>query len=165
MKLTWKLWICQSLPWCWTTIVSPVCSGLGPYTHTEGDRMVTSITTVLMRFKTDWAAQLQPDTIQAACQEAGYTSWRDRVLTPVTTIRLFLLQILRGNTACTHLPHLSGLRFSASAYSQARTKLPLDLFALLLTRLCTSAQPYVSGEGRWLGHRTFFWRWVRLLHA
>jgi Transposase DDE domain len=117
--------------------------------------MVTSITTVLMRFKTDWAAQLQPDAIKAACQEAGYTSWRDRVLTPVTTIQLFLLQILHGNTACSHLPHLSGLRFSASAYCQARTKLPLDLFALLLTRLCTSVQPYVSGEGRWLGHRTF----------
>jgi Transposase DDE domain len=117
--------------------------------------MVPSITTVLMRFKTDWAAQLQPDAIKAACQEAGYTSWRDRLLTPVTTIQLFLLQILHGNTACSHLPHLSGLQFSASAYCQARTKLPLDLFGLLLTRLCTSVQPHVSEEGRWHGHRTF----------
>jgi hypothetical protein len=99
---------------------------------------------------------LQPDAIQAACQEAGYTSWRDRLLTPVTTIQLFLLQILHGNTACSHLPHLSGLRFSASAYCQARTKLPLDLFGLLLTRLCTSVQPHASEEGRWHGPRTFF---------
>src|SRR5918996_3967144 len=60
----------------------------------------------------DWATQLQPDAILAACQEAGYTSWRDRVLTPVTTLQLFLLQILHGNTACSHLPHLAGLRFS-----------------------------------------------------
>jgi hypothetical protein len=74
---------------------------------------------------------LQPEAITGACEEAGYTSWRDRVLTPVTTIQLFLLQILYGNTACTHLPHLSGLRFSASAYCQARTKLPLDLVGLL----------------------------------
>jgi hypothetical protein len=66
----------------------------------------------------------------AACQEAGYTSWRDRVLTPVTTLQLLLLQILHGNTACSQLPHLSGLRFSASAYCQARSKLPLDLFGL-----------------------------------
>jgi Transposase DDE domain len=117
--------------------------------------MVASITAVLNRFKTEWATQLQPEAIIGACEEAGYTSWRDRVLTPVTTIQLFLLQILHGNTACSHLPHLSGLRFSASAYCQARTKLPLDLFGLLLTRLCASVQPHVSDEGRWHGHRTF----------
>jgi hypothetical protein len=118
--------------------------------------MVPRIAAVLTRFKTDWAAQLQPDAIKAACQEAGYTSWRERVLTPVTTIQLFLLQMLHGNTACSHLPHLSGLRFSASAYCQARSKLPLDLFGLLLTRLCASAQSHISDEGRWHGHRTFF---------
>ena len=70
--------------------------------------MVPRITAVLTRLKTDWTTQLQPDAILAACQEAGYTSWRDRVLTPVTTIQLFLLQILHGNTACRHVPHLSG---------------------------------------------------------
>jgi hypothetical protein len=118
--------------------------------------MVASVTAVLSRFKTEWATQLQPEAIIGACEEAGYTSWRDRVLTPVTTIQLFLLQILHGNTACSHLPHLSGIRFSASAYCQARTKLPLDLFGLLLTRLCASVPPHVSEEGRWHGHRTFF---------
>jgi hypothetical protein len=118
--------------------------------------MVPRITAVLTRLQTDWATQLQSDAILAACQEAGSTSWRDRVLTPVTTIQLFLLQILHGHTACRHLPHLSGLRFSASAYCQARSKLPLALFGLLLTRLCTSVQSRISGEGRWHGHRTFF---------
>jgi hypothetical protein len=117
--------------------------------------MVASVTAVLSRFKAEWATQLQPEAIIGACEEVGYTSWRDRVLTPVTTIQLFLLQILHGNTACTHLPHLSGMRFSASAYCQARTKLPLDLFGLLLTRLCASIQPHASDEGRWHGHRTF----------
>jgi hypothetical protein len=33
---------------------------------------------------------LSPDAIKAACQEAGYTAWRERVLTPVTTIQLCL---------------------------------------------------------------------------
>jgi hypothetical protein len=93
--------------------------------------MIPCIAAVLTRFKTDGAAQLQPDAILAVCQEAGYTSWRDRVLTPVTTIQLFLLQVLHGNAACSQLPHLSGLRFSASAYCQARAKLPLQFFALL----------------------------------
>jgi hypothetical protein len=109
-----------------------------------------------MRLKADWVAQLQPDAIMAAWQEAGYISWRDRVLTPVTTIQLFLLQILHGNTACSHLPHLSGLRFSASAYCQARARLPLRLFDRLLERFSCAAQRSVSDDGRWCGHRTFF---------
>ena len=70
--------------------------------------MVASVTAVLRRFKTAWATQWQPEAIIGACEEAGYTSWRDRVLTPVTTVQRFLLQILHGNTACRHLPHLSG---------------------------------------------------------
>ena len=64
--------------------------------------MVAGITAVLSRFKTEWATQLQPEAIIGACEEAGYTSWRDRVLTPATTIQLFLLQVLHGNTACSH---------------------------------------------------------------
>jgi hypothetical protein len=52
--------------------------------------MVPRITAVLTRLNTDGTTPLQPDAILAACQEAGYTSWRDRVLTLVTTIPLFL---------------------------------------------------------------------------
>jgi hypothetical protein len=90
------------------------------------------------------------------CREIGYTAWRDRGLTPVTTMQLFLLQVLHGNMACSHLPHLSGLRFSAAAYCQARARLPLRFFALLLERFRTAVPPSTSGEGRWHGHRTFF---------
>jgi hypothetical protein len=117
--------------------------------------MVASVTAVLKRLKTEGATQLHPDAIIAACEEAGYTSWRDRVLTPVTTIQLFLLQILHGNTACSHLPHLSGLRFSAAAYCQARARLPLRLFDLLLERFSSAVQPGLSSESRWHGHRLF----------
>jgi hypothetical protein len=117
--------------------------------------MVPRITAVLTRLKTAWATQLQPDAILAACQEAGYTSWRDRVLTPVTTIQLFLLQILHGNTACSHLPHLSGIRFSASAYCQARARLPLRFFDRLLERFGRAVQHAALDEERWHGHRTF----------
>ena len=117
--------------------------------------MVPNVTTILQRFTTEWAALLQPEAILAACGEVGYIAWRDRVLTPVTTIQLFLLQILHGNTACSHLPHLSGLRFSAAAYCQARAKLPLRLFALLLERFGTAVQRSALDEGRWHGHRTF----------
>jgi hypothetical protein len=60
--------------------------------------MVSNITTVLQRFTGEWALLLQPEAILAVCREIGYTGWRDRVLTPVTTLQLFLLQILHGNT-------------------------------------------------------------------
>jgi len=118
--------------------------------------MVPSVTTVLQRFKTEWAAQLQPEAISAACEAVGYTAWRDRLLNPVITVQLFLLQILHGNTACRPLPHLAGFSCSASAYCQARAKLPIRVLAHLLERLGQSAQSIISAEGRWHGHRTFF---------
>ncbi len=118
--------------------------------------MVESIMTVLERLKTDWATELQPAALQAACVDVGYTQWRDRVLNPVVTVQLFLLQILHRNTACRHLPHLSGLRFSASAYCQARAKLPIELFERLLERLGRIPDSPKEEEGRWHGHRTFF---------
>ena len=117
--------------------------------------MVPSINTILQRFSGEWAALLQPDAILTVCRDIGYTAWRDRVLTPVTTVQLFLLQILHGNTACSHLPHLSGLRCSAAAYCQARTRLPLRFFALLLERFGRAVQQSALDDGRWHGHRTF----------
>jgi hypothetical protein len=75
--------------------------------------------------------------------------------TPVTTIQLFLFQMLHGNTACSHLPHLSGLRFSASASSQARARLPLRFFDLVLERFNRAVQRSAVDDGRWHGHRTF----------
>jgi hypothetical protein len=117
--------------------------------------MVPSITTILQRLTGEWATLLQPDAILTVCREIGYTAWRDRVLTPVTTMQLFLLQILHGNTACRHLPHLSGIRFSAAAYCQARAKLPLRFFDLLLERFGSAVQRSALDDGRWHGHRTF----------
>ena len=93
--------------------------------------MIPRITPVLTRLTTAWAAQRQPDAMLAACQEGGSTAWRDRVLTPVTTLQLFLLQMLHGHTACRHGPHLAGLRFSASATCHARSNLPLARFGRL----------------------------------
>jgi hypothetical protein len=117
--------------------------------------MVPNITTILQRSTGGWALLLQREAILAVCREIGYTAWRDRVLTPVTTMQLFLLQILQGNTACTHLPHLSGLRFSAAAYWQARARLPICFCDLLLERFCSAVQRSALDEGRWHGHRTF----------
>ena len=52
--------------------------------------MVPTITTILQRFTGEWAMLLQPDAIRTVCREIGYTVWRHRLLTPVTTMPLFL---------------------------------------------------------------------------
>ena len=86
--------------------------------------MVPTITTILQRVTGEWAMLLQPDAILTVCREIGYPAWRDRLLIPVTTLQLSLWHILHGNTSCSHLPHLSGLRFTAVASCQARARLP-----------------------------------------
>jgi hypothetical protein len=48
--------------------------------------MVPSSTTILPRFTGEWATRLPPDAMLAVCGEIGYTAWRDRGLTPVTTL-------------------------------------------------------------------------------
>src|SRR5678815_3112197 len=97
--------------------------------------MIPSVTTVLQRFKTDWAAQRPPEAIHAACEAVGSAAWRDRLLNPVITVHVLLLQILHGHTACRHLPQLAGFSFSASASCQARATLPIRVLEHLLARL------------------------------
>jgi hypothetical protein len=73
-----------------------------------GHQLISPITAILQRLTGEWAALLQPEAMLAACSAGGYTGWRDRVRTPVTTLPRFLRQSLPGNTACRPLPHLSG---------------------------------------------------------
>lgn len=60
--------------------------------------------------------------------------WIDSMLNPVTTLQLFFLQVLYGNTACQHLSHLSGLPLTAAAYCVARGRIALGALELLLSR-------------------------------
>ena len=87
--------------------------------------MVT-ILPALRQVREDLVKLLDRSTVERLCDELGYR-WRDRQLDPYTTLHLFILQVLNQNTAMTHLPHLSGERFTASAYCQARKRLPLKL--------------------------------------
>jgi hypothetical protein len=117
--------------------------------------MTATLTQVVKQFQQDWTAQLEPDAILTACRDAAYR-WRERTLDPVTTTQLFFVQILHGNTACTHLRHLTKLNVTASAYCQARMKLPLTVFQQLLRSVSDAVQPAALEQGRWLGHRTFW---------
>jgi hypothetical protein len=116
--------------------------------------MALSIPQILRQFKADVAKAVSPETITKICGYLHY-KWRDRVLNPVTTVHVFLLQILYGNTACTALPRLAGLCFTASAYCGARMRLPLALFEDLLQEVCDALYPEVQNNGRWRGHRTW----------
>jgi len=116
--------------------------------------MVGTVTEALRHIKAELVTLLDAPTILALCREVGY-HWRARLLDPVTTVHLFIVQILHHNTACSHLPHLVAQRFTASAYCQARTRLPLVVWQQLLRRTAAVCERTTHVEGRWHGHRTF----------
>jgi Transposase DDE domain len=117
--------------------------------------MPATVTDIVKQFQQDWTRQLEPDAIRQACHDIAY-QWRQRLLDPVVTIQLFCVQILHGNTACTHLRHLTQWAVTASAYCQARMKLPLSVFQRLLQAVSNRIQHEPLDEGRWFGHRTFW---------
>ena len=76
----------------------------------------------LGRITADLPEQLDAKLIEQACHDAGHR-WGRRIVDPVATMHLLLRQVLHWNTACSHLPHLFGRTFSASAYGQARRRI------------------------------------------
>ncbi len=74
----------------------------------------------------------------------------ERTLTPAVTTGLFLRQVLHGNTAVSHLRHLSGLRFAPSAYCQAR-RLPVEFFRRL--QEAVTGRVGAAAAAGWRGHR------------
>jgi hypothetical protein len=116
--------------------------------------MLASIARIVKQLQQSWGVELEDEAIHIACREAGH-EWRERKLDPVTTVRLFLLQILWGNTACNHVPRLAGMKLTGSAYCEARGRLPLEALQTLLTRCTTRMSESVRESGRWLGHRLY----------
>jgi hypothetical protein len=82
--------------------------------------------------------------------------WRQSTLNPIVTVQVFFLQILYGNTACTHLPRLANLCFTAAAYCKARMRLKLKVLELLLQRSVEQLHQGPFDASRWFGHRVFF---------
>lgn len=113
-----------------------------------------SIADILRRFKQNWTEELGPHAIAQACRDVGM-QWYESALNPVVTIQIFFVQILHGNTACEHLPHLTGMSFTAAAYCQARMRVNLAALHLLLQRCVEQLQESPFDTARWLGHRVF----------
>jgi Transposase DDE domain len=117
--------------------------------------MLSNLCRILEQFKVQGTQKLGTDEeLTQLCRELGMT-WRERLLTPIVTLRLFFLQILHGNVGADALPHLAGFSFSNSVWCMARQRLPLELLQRLLsyvTRRLLLAGPLANAD-RWLGHR------------
>lgn len=116
--------------------------------------MAYTISKIVSQFKADVGKALSAETIVKICGCLGHV-WRERVFDPVTTVHVFLVQILHGNTACAALSRLTGVSFTGAAYCAARLRLPLALFEDLLKRVCEALFPELQKIGRWHGHRTW----------
>jgi len=115
--------------------------------------MVT-ILPALRQLREDLVAMLDGPMVERVCREVDY-HWREGPLDPFHTLHLFILQVLNGNTAMTHLPRLSGEPFTASAYCQARRRLPLEVFRRIVDRFGRHLDAPGSDDLLWLGHRVF----------
>lgn len=113
---------------------------------------MASIAQRVARLKGEGGLVLSPAMVTQAAEASGHR-WRDRLLDPATTLRLFMLQILHGNVACRAVRHLSGLRFSVTAYVNARHRLPLAMFTQLARALAGMAGAPDASAGLWHGHR------------
>lgn len=116
--------------------------------------MALSIVEAVATIKQSVAQCLTAEAIHRACHEAGH-AWRERELGPAQTLWAFLLQVLHGNTACSHVVRLARLTCSAAAYCAARARLPLTVYERILEHTSRAAQRSFR-EPRWHGHRTFY---------
>ena len=114
--------------------------------------MAPFIRSVLEQVKGEVAEVLSPQRIEQICRELGYV-WRQSTLDPATTVYAFLRQVLAGNTACDHVPHLIGLDVTGEAYCKARARLPEELFQRLMQAVAHAAIRSDEAAARWRGHR------------
>jgi hypothetical protein len=116
---------------------------------------MASVSCTLARIKEDLQPFLPEESILGACREAGHR-WRERLLGPVQTVHLFILQVLCFNTAMTHLRHLAKTAVKAPAYCKARMRLPLNVLEALLVNSSGAMRTAGSWpEGSWCGLRAY----------
>ncbi len=109
------------------------------------------IASTLQRIKSDPLGSLGgAERINRCFAQVGHV-WRNRLLNPANTMTLFLLQVLHGNTAMTHLRWLWGIGCSEGSYCDARQRLPAAGVARLVEQL--SCDACNQSASIWLGRR------------
>ena len=76
---------------------------------------------------------------------AGHV-WRRRVLGPVLTVHLMVLQVLHANVSGRGLLRIAGLPVSDTAYFNARARLPLDVLGRVLFALVDAARQHTPAS-------------------
>lgn len=102
---------------------------------------------------------LVPARINQLARASGHV-FRQTLLTPGNTVRLFAQQIAHGNVACAAVHHLAGEAFSDTAWCQARRRLPIALIDQVHRRFIDETRRELDltddagdGQYRWRGHR------------
>lgn len=111
------------------------------------------IASALLRIKSDPLACLGgAEQVNQCFAKMGHF-WRQRVLDPANTMKLFILQVLHGNTAISHLRWLSKIQCAQSSYCQARSRLPTAGVAAVVEQLSCDNGRCNDPAARWLGRR------------
>lgn len=111
-----------------------------------------SIASAVRGIKDDLAATVAPQLILDLCAASGHC-WRDRVLGPVETLHLFIVQVLHGNTSCAHVRLLGRFAFTRAAYCAARARIPLEVYCRLLRATGERLAASDRRPALWRGHR------------
>lgn len=111
-----------------------------------------SIARAVRDIKDDLFATVSPDLILDICIAEGHR-WRNRVLGPVETLHLFIVQVLHGNTSCAHVRVLGRFGFSRATYCAARGRIPLGVYRALLRSTGQELTEHRHRQSLWRGHR------------
>jgi hypothetical protein len=124
---------------------------------------MASIAWALQRIKDNPLGMLDRQLIERICREHDH-GWRQRQLDPATIIALFMQQVLQGNVPCSEVRHVAaamdppaaGGPFTAQAYCQARSRLPLAVYQTLARQVGQGVVESTRDPRHlWHGHRTF----------
>jgi hypothetical protein len=111
------------------------------------------ILAALRSLRQDLATRLDEAAVHDACRRAGHR-WRDCLLTPAAILHWFIVQVLNGNTALTHVSLMAGRSFTDAAFCLARARLPLPVYRAVLRGQVEALAPDTRAQGTWRGHRT-----------
>lgn len=119
--------------------------------------MAGSIGAALAQIKQELDQWIDQATMDRVCREEGHR-WRVRVLDPLRTVHLMLLQLL-AQVGLSGLRHVAQLAVSAQAVCAARQRLPLGVLLKLLEQSCSlacaGAGAAEKGGQLWQGLRVF----------
>lgn len=117
--------------------------------------MVATIARTLTQVKHDLPEWVRQPVHEYLAQHPEFI-WRQRQLDPLTLVLLFIIQVMHGNTAINHLRHLADMPATATAYCQARMRLPLALVEYVNEWLSRQLVDMSDEACLWRGHRV--WR-------